>query len=158
VNADPTQIPKSDAASETSAPGARRSDDRSWHWILLIGATATLIAGWTADVASDGSLTFSAAPSLKVPVICLVRRFSGIPCPACGLTRSATHLLHGRLWDSLATHRLGWLVLLVVAFQIPYRAWRLTGRSSWLDDRRVEDVLLTGFFLLLAINWLLPGR
>jgi hypothetical protein len=51
---------------------------------------------------------------------------------------------------------LGWLVLCAILFQIPYRAWRLTGRASSLDDPRVEDVLLTGFLLLLFCNWLLP--
>jgi Protein of unknown function (DUF2752) len=134
-----------------------RSSDRSWHWTVLIGAATIIIAGWMSDVTLDGTLALASDPSLKVPVICPVRRFLGISCPACGLTRSVTHLLHGRFADSLQTHRLGWLVFLAIAFQIPYRAWRLAGRScwSWFDNPWTEDFLLVGFLVLLCLNWLL---
>ena len=41
------------------------------------------------------------------PVICPFRRVTGLPCPACGLTRSWQAAAHLRLGDSLGDHPLG---------------------------------------------------
>lgn len=40
-------------------------------------------------------------------VICPFRRVTGLPCPACGLTRSWQAAAHLRLGDSLGDHPLG---------------------------------------------------
>ena len=41
------------------------------------------------------------------PVICPFRRVTGLPCPACGLTRSWQAAAHLRLGESLGDHPLG---------------------------------------------------
>jgi hypothetical protein len=41
------------------------------------------------------------------PVICPFRRVTGLPCPACGLTRSWQAAAHLRLAESLGYHPLG---------------------------------------------------
>jgi hypothetical protein len=41
------------------------------------------------------------------PVICPFRRVTGLPCPACGLTRSWQAAAHFHLVDSLGYHPLG---------------------------------------------------
>ena len=41
------------------------------------------------------------------PVICPFRRVTGLPCPACGLTRSWQAAAHLRLRDSIGYHPLG---------------------------------------------------
>ena len=41
------------------------------------------------------------------PVICPFRRATGLPCPACGLTRSWQAAAHLRLGESLGYHPLG---------------------------------------------------
>jgi len=38
------------------------------------------------------------------PVLCLFRRVTGVPCPACGLTRAASLAAHGRFVDAFALH------------------------------------------------------
>ncbi len=45
------------------------------------------------------------------PVLCPVRRATGLPCPACGLTRSWQAALHGRPGESLRLHPFGILAL-----------------------------------------------
>lgn len=45
------------------------------------------------------------------PVLCPFRRATGLPCPACGLTRSWAAALHGRPGASLRHHPLGLLAL-----------------------------------------------
>ncbi len=46
------------------------------------------------------------------PVICPFRRVIGLPCPACGLTRSWQAAAHLRIGDSLGYHPLGAATLL----------------------------------------------
>jgi Protein of unknown function (DUF2752) len=41
------------------------------------------------------------------PIICPFRRVTGLPCPACGLTRSWQAAAHLRLGESLGYHPLG---------------------------------------------------
>ena len=41
------------------------------------------------------------------PVICPVRRLTGLPCPGCGLTRSWVYLVHGWWRESFLAHPFG---------------------------------------------------
>ena len=52
-----------------------------------------------------------AALTERGPVLCPVRRATGLPCPACGLTRSWAAALHGRPGASLRFHPLGMALL-----------------------------------------------
>lgn len=49
------------------------------------------------------------------PVLCLFRRFTGIPCPGCGLTRGVARLMRGELRQSLALHPLAPVIVLEAA-------------------------------------------
>lgn len=148
-----SERPDSDSLGPTTA--TVRAETR-WHWIVLVGACLFIAAGAIVDVGPDGAIGVASAPSIAFPVVCPSRRLFGVSCPGCGMTRSVTHLLHGRLAESLSIHRLGWLLFAAIVFQIPYRTWRLTGRTSRLDGPRVAEFLLWGFFVLLVVNWLLP--
>jgi hypothetical protein len=67
---------------------------------------AILVAG--AFVLPDGVVRHG-------PVTCPVRRSTGLPCPACGLTRSWQAAAHLRLRDSIAYHPFGAISLLGAA-------------------------------------------
>jgi len=123
---------------------------------VLVGAIAVLIAGLLVDVNVDGNLSLRGLPSMQFPIICPLRRFFGIPCPTCGMTRSVVHMVQGRPSQSFAAHRLGSLVLAAILFQIPYRTWRLTGRRRLPNHPRLAEFALAGFLLLLVLNWLVP--
>jgi len=47
--------------------------------------------------------------------ICLFYNLTALPCPACGLTRSVSSLLHGDLMHSLMYHPMGIVVLAIMA-------------------------------------------
>jgi hypothetical protein len=66
------------------------------------------------------------------------------------------HMVQGRPYQSFAAHRLGWFVLAAILFQLPYRAWCLTGRRAMPNYPRLFKVVLVGFLLLLVLNWLVP--
>ena len=49
-------------------------------------------------------------------VVCPLRRFTGVPCPLCGMTTGVVRTVHGRVADAFAANPAApLLVLLVVA-------------------------------------------
>jgi hypothetical protein len=60
-------------------------------WLIVIGTLFFVAA------ALSGILT-------KVPVFCPLRRFTGIPCASCGLTRAMTALCHGDVITAVHYH------------------------------------------------------
>ena len=75
-------------------------------------------------------------------VVCPFRRLTGLPCPACGLTRSWQAAAHLRLRDSFDHHPLGAVTLVAAAGiavtddeEMPYladrRAVQLSAAAVW---------------------------
>lgn len=81
------------------------------------------------------------------PVICPFRRLTGLPCPACGLSRSWQSAAHLRLRDSVGYHPFGAATFLgAVAIALDGR-----DRAPRLAERR--DVQLAAGVLWMA-TWL----
>ena len=87
---------------------------------------------------------------------CALRRMTGIPCPACGLTRAFDYTAHGRFFDAFRTTPLGalvpWLCVgvalygaAVVAARAPIPRLELTPREG--------NVLRFVVLGLVALNW-----
>lgn len=82
--------------------------------------------------------------------ICPFHIVTGVICPACGLSRSISSLLHGAWWQSLQYHPLGilvtaWLVSLVVTNRNPV---------AYLPDyikRHAKPLVSAGILLILGI-------
>lgn len=61
------------------------------------------------------------------PVLCLFRRLTGLPCPACGLTRSFVATAHGQFDLAFAQHLFGPLLFAgCIALVLAALARRLT--------------------------------
>lgn len=45
------------------------------------------------------ALAYTALP-LELPPVCLFKRFTGLPCPSCGMTHAFCALAHGRIADA----------------------------------------------------------
>jgi len=64
------------------------------------------------------------------PVLCPFRRLTGLPCPACGLTRSFVYTMHGHLAEGFQAHFFGPLLVLAIAVGAVLLATRMAGRRS----------------------------
>lgn len=124
----------SPAAHDTPSTGIvtarqrRRGETRlsNRHVPLLLLGVAVPSLALLMDVPGDGRVVcFRFLPDVPLPDVCMMQRAFGVDCPGCGLTRSIICLTQGRIADSLAMHRLGWLVLALLILQVPYRLWCL---------------------------------
>ena len=84
------------------------------------------------------------------PVLCPVRRLTGIECPACGLTRAWVHLVHGDLAASVAANPFGVVLVvgLLVLLALVARA-RLVGAAAPV----VEVLVRRPVVLVVAALW-----
>jgi Protein of unknown function (DUF2752) len=157
MSADPTRNSETGERSRPALPidhDPRQAYDSRGHWVILGLSLAVALGGFLVDVNSDGSIYVRGLPEYPFPVVCPLRRFFGISCPTCGMTRSIVFLLQGRLADSVAVHRLGWLMFAVIAAQIPYRVWCLAKRRIVPYRPRLTEWTAVAFTLLLVLNWL----
>src|SRR5690606_13814300 len=135
-----------------SVPPVVRGPGRLYHALILAAAMAVPAFGLSMTRLSDERVAFAGFESLPLPTLCVSRQL-GIECATCGMTRSVIALMHGEFADSVSLHRLGWLVLLVIVLQIPYRAIRL-----WNPQRRLPRLEFWGIALLIATGVLLVAN
>jgi len=86
---------------------------------------------------------------------CALRRATGIPCLACGMTRSFDWFMQGRFLDSLAVNPLGFALALTGAIGALYlglRWWRPPRLALELSPRQAFWVRI-GAVALIAANW-----
>lgn len=118
----------------------RSASRRGWIWGATgFGLVALFVfSGFWADGGAEG------------PIICLLRRATGVACPACGLTRAAGLAASGRFADSFAAHPLFALVAVEVAAGWWLWGERLRGRGGELRRFVAPCVLATAALLVLV--------
>ena len=87
---------------------------------------------------------------------CSFREVIGGPCPTCGVTTSASHLVHGSLSASWGTQPLGTLLIAALAcafFAFP--AAHRRGLDLGEDFIRRGAVIWTGLLTIVLACWLL---
>jgi hypothetical protein len=92
-----------------------------------------------------------------IPSLCLFRRLTGIPCPACHATRALASLLTGSVGASLAWNPLAALLALAsVAAALASLARRLSGRPALAlrIGPREGVALRAAAAVILAANWI----
>ena len=109
---------------------ARAEMGRPGHLAMLIFSLTLVVLALLLQVRPDQRLALRWLTGAPLPDCCLSRAVFGVPCPLCGLGRSAVHLGHGDWWASLAAHRLGWLLVLAMLFQVPYHTAALIRKKA----------------------------
>ena len=126
-----------------------REVDHELIWLLVSVATVALAAAWLL---------------LRIPVPpCVFHRLTGLPCPTCGATRCAVHLLHLRPGQAFLMNPLLFLgfvaiavydayALIVLVFRLPrVRDLRLPPRAARLVRIGVAVVVLANWAYLIVV-------
>jgi hypothetical protein len=124
--------------------------------MMLVGAIAILAATFTLRL-RDRETVAVRWLGIDLPPICASRWLLGVECPGCGLTRSFVALASGQLSQSLTFHRLGWLLAVAVAAQIPYRVFALW-ELRYREPQRAWPIWFA--YLIVAVfvvDWLLKS-
>jgi hypothetical protein len=120
--------------------------ERLIHWLILIAAISVPLLGACMTTLDGEQVAMAGLERYPLPTLCS-SRWLGVQCPTCGVTRSIIELMHGNLSDSLAFHRVGWLILVFIMLQIPYRIVRLR-----CPTKRWPRLERWGIAMLLAIG------
>ncbi|MGC1273291.1 MAG: DUF2752 domain-containing protein [Planctomycetaceae bacterium] len=139
-----------------------RRSERWTHLVILIVAIAVPVLGSLMVTIDGRQVAFAGLESSPLPTLC-ASRWLGFDCPTCGLTRSVIALMAGDLQGSIGFHRFGWLILLWIVGQIPYRLYRLRHpemRDFGLEKAGFLAMLVTGGLVTLdwILNWIVEIR
>jgi hypothetical protein len=125
-----------------------------YHRTILWLAIAVIVAAFLMRVRPDERVELTFLQGWPAPELCQSRAWFGWECPGCGLTRSFIHLAHGDIASSLAVHRIGWLLALLVVLQVPYRVWAMRSPHGQPLGSVVPWVVAWSLIGLLLANWI----
>lgn len=69
-----------------------------------------------------------AIAGFELPELCGFKRWTGMSCPGCGLTRSWTYFAHGELLAAFRMNPVGPVLFLAAVLQVPISGYRLVRR------------------------------
>jgi Protein of unknown function (DUF2752) len=123
------------------------------HCEVLAIACVVLLLAFVLDALPDGRVAVRGLSQFPLPHTCVSRAWLGLRCPGCGLTRSIIHLAEGNWRASWHDHRLGGLLAMVIALQIPYRVLALRQPGRPLFSIHWQAVMGYALIALLFGNW-----
>jgi len=92
---------------------------------------------------------------------CLIKTFSGYPCPACGTRRAMETALDGHFFESILINPYGIIVLLLILiFAVGFLYDKITRtRSFYSICKKVERLLANKYIIALLViltllNWI----
>jgi hypothetical protein len=110
------------AAAPIPAEALRRFDLRfQLTWLLLATGVVLLSMLMQLHDSQQVNIPFTQTP---MPELCSFRRFTGMDCAGCGMTRCFISLGHGDVAKAWSYNPAGILLYAMVLFQIPFRAWQ----------------------------------
>ena len=123
--------------SSASLPTPRSRNDATFHWTLLLICSGVLIASALLTIDDSGVIV----PGLNqtLPELCTLRRFTGLSCPGCGLTRCFIALAHGNYVAAWTFNPAGLWLFAMIALQLPLRSYQL-----WRIHRGRHELQLAG--------------
>lgn len=94
--------------------------------VILLVSAAVVVLSMLLSLGSTSHEVVVPLLNKPLPPMCSLKRYTGLDCPGCGLTRSFIALGHGRLKESIDFNPAGPLWFLLIAGQIPWQTWQLT--------------------------------
>lgn len=124
----------------------------------------TALAFWVGGiVVAVGTAFWLSALGPGESTICLVRNWTGVPCPGCGVTRAIEAMLRGSYAEAFTLHPLA--PFAVAEAVVVWIAWgvSLARFRRGLDERRLALLLLANLvafvalWIVRAVTGTLPG-
>ena len=131
--------------------------DAALHWSILLAATVVLILAAVLQVRGPETVVIPVV-DVPLPGTCTYKKFVGMECPGCGLTRCFISLAHGQPLAAWYFNPAGILFFAIVAGQIPFRGvqiWRLRRGLAEIRTGRVGHYLLGLLICALLAQWLI---
>jgi hypothetical protein len=128
---------------------ARRMEPIVSGGLVLAGLTLLLLARFF--------------PFGTLPPLCTFKRFTGLPCLTCGMTRSWVAVSHGDLAQALAWNPGGAMLCLLTVLGTAYLVFRAAGAPALRLETSLAQgrAIRIGLVLGIAVNWawvLVDGR
>ena len=148
-----------DQPSVQSAPPAKLvpRPDPLYHTVILVICVAVMVLSLLLSVREERQVLVPLL-GLPMPELCTFRRFTGMGCPGCGMTRCFISLAHGDLRAAWRYNPAGPLLFAILAFQIPFRLVQLACIRRGLPELRMgwwPQALFGVLGVLMVGQWLL---
>jgi len=143
------------AATVPTPPSPRAHHDALLHVVLLVLSAGVLL--WALLLKTDGSAVFVPFWNQPLPETCFLRRFTGLACPGCGLTRCFIAIAHGDLPAAWSFNPAGLWLFVIIAAQLPlrsYQLWRINHGRRELPLAHLGAIALLIFLVALIAQWL----
>lgn len=150
----PTSSP---LAENSQAPLRATPPDRLYHAVLLVLCASVLALAFVLSI-RDHSQVLIPIINLPLPELCTMRRFLGLDCPGCGLTRCFISLAHGDLASAWSYNPAGLWLFAIIALQIPFRTyqlWRIRNHRPELSLPLAVPILFATLAIALFTQWAL---
>ena len=123
-----------------------------FHWCILI-FTLTLfgLSIFLRSPLDDDHRVFIPGTKTPLPELCTAKRFTGIGCPGCGMTRAFINIADGRFVRAFQFNPASFIVFGLLLAQIPIRIvqiWRIYKGQPTYDLSRHVHVL---WFLMIVL-------
>lgn len=127
----------------------RRKVDPLYQWVILGLCVGTLALSMFMSV-REGTQVLMPFLGKPLPELCHMKRYTGVECPGCGMTRAFISLGHGRLADAWRYNPAAFLLFPLMVVQIPFRAaqlWRVRRglpelQAGWWGNAAVMAVVV----------------
>jgi hypothetical protein len=131
--------------------------DTSLHWSMFLAASCVLVLAAVLQVRGPETVVI---PFVDVPLpgTCTYKKYVGMECPGCGLTRCFISLAHGRPVAAWNFNPAGILFFTIVAGQLPFRGlqiWRIRRGLGEIPAGRLAHYLLGFLIAALISQWLI---
>lgn len=121
---------------------------------MLILASVVVVSAFVFRVPSNDRVELAGLEGVPMPSMCLSKSLWGVECPGCGLSRSLLCFFQGHLANSLALHRVGWVIAIAVVLQFPYRIVALARKQDYPLGKRLPALFGYALIFLLVGNWI----
>lgn len=127
------------------------------HGILMVCCAMVVFLAAFLDVV-DGNAVRVPYLNWTLPELCNTRRWLGVECLGCGLTRSFIHMAHGNLTEAWNLHAVGAVLFVVIVACVPleFANWirALRGQHALVSEKGFERAVIV-FLVAMVVHGLI---